>query len=139
MRTNETGFTLIELIAVIILIGIMSVTLFSRLGTISSTNIQAGRDDLIAALFFAQQTAMARSTNNIQVIITANAVSVTESNTPLVVHDKGYPLNFPTGVTATPFTFTYDKLGRTSGGNIVLSASGGQSAIVVLEASGYAH
>ncbi len=137
MQRRERGFTLIELIAVIILISIMAVTLFSRLSSVSSTNIRAGRDDLIAALFFAQQTAMARS--NIQLILTTNSVSVTENGTPIRVHAQGYPLALPSGVTVTPMTRTYDKLGRTAAATIALSASGGLSASITLEASGYAH
>ena len=141
MRKIHGGFTLIELIAVIIIVSIMSVTLFSRMGSISSTNIQAGRDDVIAALFFAQQTAMARS--NIQVVLTTNAVSVTENGTPINVYSNGYPLSFPSGVTTTPTTFTYDKLGRILGAStaatIALSGTGGISASIRLEASGYAH
>ena len=137
MQRGEQGFTLIELIAVIILISIMSVTLFSRLGSVNSANIQAGRDDLIAALIFAQQTAMAR--NNIQLIITVNTVSVTENGIPIKVHAQGYPLAFPSGVTTTPVTLSYDKLGRTTATTISLSATGGLSASITLEASGYAH
>ncbi len=137
MQKGERGFTLIELITVMILISILSVTLFSRLGSVNSANIQAGRDDLIAALFFAQQTAMARS--NIQLILTANTVSVTESGTPIKVHAQGYPLAFPSGVTTTPVTLSYDKLGRTTATTISLSATGGLSASITLEASGYAH
>lgn len=142
MENNEKGFTLIELITVMIIVSIMSVTLFSRLGSISSSNLQAGRDDLIAALFFAQQAAMARS--NIQLVLTANSVSVTENGIPLVVHSKGYPLSFPSGVTITSLpsasvTLSYDKLGRTTATNITLSGTGGMSAVVRLEASGYAH
>ena len=136
MQRSERGFTLIELITVMILVSVVSVTLFSRIGSISSTNVQAGRDDLIAALFFAQQTAMARS--GIQLIVTSGAVSVTENGTPIVIHSKAYPLNFSNGVTASPITFTYDKLGRTTAGTITLTG-GGASAVVTVEASGYAH
>jgi MSHA pilin protein MshC len=141
MQKGERGFTLIELIAVIILISIMSVTLFSRLGSVNSANIQAGRDDLIAALFFAQQTAMAR--NNITLVLTTNSVSVNENGTPIRVHAQGYPLVLPSGVTVTPMTLSYDKLGRIVGSlaatTITLSGSGVLSASVTLEASGYAH
>jgi MSHA pilin protein MshC len=139
MRRGERGFTLVELVTVVILISIISVTLFSRLGSVSSANLHASRDDLIAALFFAQQTAMARSNNNIQLIVTAAAVNVTEAGAPIVVHSKGYPLNFSSGVTATPATLTYDKLGRTTATTITLTATGGLSAIVTIEATGYAH
>lgn len=137
MQRGERGFTLIELIAVIILISIMSVTLMSRLDSIKSSNIQAGRDDLIAALFFAQQTAMARS--NVQLVLSTNSVSVTENGVPIKVHAQGYPLAFPSGVTTTPVTLSYDKLGRTTATTISLSATGGLSAVIQLEASGYAH
>ena len=119
-----------------ILVGIISVTLFSRLGSVNSANIQAGRDDLIAALFFAQQSAMARS--NIQLILSTNSVSVTENGTPIKVHAQGYPLTLPSGVTVTPMTLTYDKLGRTTAATITLSATGGLTASITLEASGYA-
>ena len=132
----ERGFTLIELITVTILISILSITLFSRLGSVSTANLQAGRDDLIAALFFAQQSAMARG--NIQLVLTTNSVSVIENGTPIVVHSKGYPLTFPSGVTTTARTLTYDKLGRTTSVTITLSANGATASIMV-EASGYAH
>ncbi len=137
MRSDARGFTLIELITVIILVSIISVTAFSRLGNISSANVQASRDDIIAALFFAQQTAMAR--NNIQLVVTSNSVSVTENGTPIVVHSKGYPLALASGVSATVATLTYDKLGRTSATTIGLSSTSGASASIVVEASGYAH
>jgi MSHA pilin protein MshC len=136
MYKHERGFTLIELITVIILVSIISVTLFSRLGSVNTANLQAGRDDLIAALFFAQQTAMARS--NIQLILTTNSVSVTENGSPIVVHSKGYPLSFPSGVTTSAKTLSYDKLGRTTATTISLNANS-VSALVTVEASGYAH
>ena len=137
MQSRERGFTLVELITVIILVSIMSVTLFSRLGSVSSANLQAGRDDLIAALFFAQQAAMAR--NNIQLVLTTNSVSVTENGTPIIVHSKGYPLSFPSGVSTTATTLTYDKLGRTTATTITLVSTGGASATITVEDTGYAH
>ena len=146
MYKRERGFTLIELITVMILISLVSVTLFSRLGSVSTANLHAGRDDLIAALFFAQQSAMARG--NIQLILLSNSVSVTESGAPIIVHNKGYPLVFPSGVSVsvrlpngqvtTSQTLTYDRLGRTTPVAVTLSAGGAKS-VVTLEASGYAH
>ncbi|HWV15960.1 MAG TPA: type II secretion system protein [Cellvibrio sp.] len=133
---RQQGFTLVELICVIIIIGVLSITLLSRFTLSTAANIQASRDDLIAALFFAQQTAMARS--NIQLVVTAGAVSVTESGVPIVVHRQGYPFSFPNGVSATPITFTYDKLGHTTGGTITLTKAG-VSASVTVENTGYAH
>jgi len=136
-KNEQQGFTLIELVCVLVLVGLLSVTLVSRYDNTSiSSALQAGRDDLITALFFAQQTAMARS--NIQTVVTSSAVSVTESGTPIVVSKYGYPLSFPSGVTATAATFTYDKLGQTTAATITLSDSG-LSVVVTVETTGYAH
>lgn len=133
------GFTLIELISVMILVGVLSVTLVSRLGNVHSASVQSGRDDLIAALFFAQQTAMMRP--NISVVISSNSVSVNENNNPIRVSTSYYPLEMPAGVTLSSAILNYDKLGRTTETNITLTGSGnssGVSARVRVEASGYA-
>lgn len=139
MKKPEQGFTLIELITVIILVGILSITLFSRLGSAGTAPIQSGRDDLIAALFFAQQQAMMRA--GITFEVTANSISVNQNGAP--IPGTQYPLAMPTGVTLTPapVSLAYDKLGRTTAINITLTGSGnssGVSASVRVEASGYA-
>lgn len=139
MRSLKKGFTLIELITVIFLMGILSVFVFARVGSLSTVSVQSSRDDVIAALFFAQQQAMMRSTgSNIRLVLTANSVSVTENNVAINVGSGYYPLSLPSGVTATAATFSYDKLGRTSAGTITLTGSGGVSASIRVEASGYA-
>jgi MSHA pilin protein MshC len=139
MNLLVRGFSLIELITVMILVGILSITLFSRLGPVATAPIQSGRDDLIAALFFAQQQAMMRS--NITLVVDTNSISVNENNTPIKVAVDQYPLNMPKGVSLSPITLSYDKLGRTTATNITLTGSGnssGVSASIRVEASGYA-
>ena len=134
----ERGASLVELIAVVILTGILAVTFLSRIGTASIADIQTSRDDIIAALFFAQQTAMAR--DNIQLSITANTVNVTENGNPIRIHSDAYPLTLPSGVSviSTRPTYAYDKLGKTTPGSITVSRDG-VSATITVEASGYAH
>ncbi|AQT59086.1 type II secretion system protein [Cellvibrio sp. PSBB023] len=143
MKKAEQGFSLLELITVMILLGILSVTLFSRLGPVSTAAVQSGRDDIIAALFFAQQTAMMRSSGgNIVLQLTTHSVSVTENGQPIRVAADYYPLALPQGVSATPATFVFDKLGRTTANSITLTGSGntaGTSAVIQVEASGYAY
>lgn len=138
MMRASRGFTLIELIAVIIVIGVLTIGVSSRFADSNSSVVQASRDDIIAALFFAQQTAMAR--NNIQLTISSNSISVTENGNPLRIHSDAYPLIVPNGtsIIATPSTFTYDKLGKTTPGRITVSRDG-VSATITVEASGYAH
>lgn len=149
MNSNLRGFSLIELVTVMLLIGILSVVLFSRLGPVNTAAVQSGRDDIIAALFFAQQTAMMRSSGgNIRVEFTSNMVSVMENGNS--VTDDRYPLTLPQGVSVSAETddpidddkFIFDKLGRTQSGTITLTGSGntaGTSAVIRVEASGYAY
>ena len=138
MRKVSSGFTLIELVAVIIVLGVISVITGSRFYNQDLAIIQASRDDIIAALFFAQQTAMAR--DNIQLSITANTVNVTENGNPIRIHSDAYPLTLPSGVSviSTRPTYAYDKLGKTTPGSITVSRDG-VSATITVEASGYAH
>ncbi len=140
MNSSDRGFTLIELIAVMILVGILSITLFTRMGSVNTAAIQSGRDDLIAALFFAQQQAMMRS--DIEVVVTTSSVSVTEGDIPIAVTNDFYPLTMPAGVTLTPVELAYDKLGRTTATQIGLTGSGnssGVTATIQVDASGYAY
>ena len=123
-----------------ILVGVLSITLFARMGSVSTAPIQSSRDDLIAALFFAQQQAMMRS--DITLELTANSVSVNENGTPIKVSSDFYPLTVPAGVSLPALTLSYDKLGRTTRTSIVLTGSGnssGVSATIQVEASGYAY
>ncbi|MDO3388173.1 type II secretion system protein [Gilvimarinus sp. SDUM040013] len=134
MKWRESGFTLIELIAIIVILGVIGTTASSRFTDGEIASVQASRDDLVAALFFAQQLAMAR--DNIQVTVAATSVNVTENGTAL--SDSGYPLNFASGVTASAAAFNYDKLGRTNPTAITLT-SDGTSATVNVSGSGYAY
>ncbi len=139
MRKNEHGFTLLELITVMILIGVISISLFSRIGSTGSAPVQSSRDDLIAALFFAQQQAMMRP--GITLVVASTTVSVNHNGNPIRISSDFYPLTFTRGVTATPVTLSYDRLGRTTAANIIVTGSGnssGVSATVKVETSGYA-
>lgn len=136
MTRLARGFTLIELIVVIILLGILSVSLSTRFSNTDVTSVQTSRDDIIAALFFAQQTAMAR--DGIQVAISGNTIDVTENGNSISVHSDAYPLVLSAGVTATPETFIFNKLGKTTPGEITVSR-GGVSTIIRVESTGYAH
>lgn len=136
---KSRGFSLIELITVMILLSILSITLFTRMGPVHAAAVQSGRDDVIAALFFAQQQAMMRS--KIKVVITTNTISVNEGDESIKVSNDYYPLEMPKGVTLTPATLTYDKLGRTTATDITLTGSGnsnGVSAKIRVDVSGYA-
>lgn len=140
MKNTHRGFSLIELVTVMILVGIISVVLMTRMGSTNTAAVQSGRDDLIAALFFAQQQAMMRS--DITLELTANSVSVNEDGNAIRISSDFYPLTMPAGVTLPVLTLSYDKLGRTTATQILLTGSGnssGVSATIQVDASGYAY
>ncbi len=134
------GFSLIELITVMILLSVVSIVLFSRIGLVGTAPIQSSRDDLIAALFFAQQQAMMRP--NVTLVLTTNTISVNRDNVPIVVNSGFYPLTMPRGVALPALTLSYDKLGRTTATTITLTGSGnsgGLTTTIQVDASGYAY
>lgn len=135
MTKFEKGFSLIELITVMIMLGILSVVLFSRSGSTQSAAVQGSRDDVIAAFSLAQQMAMMRP--NITLVITSTSVSVNENGNPLTV--PSYPVGMSSGVSLSPAsTYSFDKLGRTTAGTITVTGSGVTASIAVAT-SGYAY
>ena len=140
-KNRQEGFSLIELITVIIVLGIISVLAFSRFDNADTVAVQTGRDQVLNALFVAQQLAMVRSSDDsVQVRLDATSVNIIENAAPLNRGGVSYPLTLPEGVSITSGTgdYDYDKLGRTAPATIALSR-GGTSASIELEASGYAH
>lgn len=135
MTQFEKGFSLIELITVMILLGILSVVLFSRLGSTNTAVVQGSRDDIIAAFSLAQQTAMMRP--DITLEITSTSISVNEDGNPIA--GSVYPLTMPSGVSLAPaVTFSFDKLGRTTAATITVTGASA-SAQVAVASSGYAY
>jgi len=139
---RSRGFTLVELILTIILLAVLGSLVAPRFSSSGSEFVQASRDDLISALSYAQQIAMARDStiNPIQLVTTATSVSVTENGTPLLHAGVQYPLVLGSGVTvlATVNPLDFDKLGRTTASTFTLSRSG-VSATITVSDSGYAN
>ncbi len=143
IRVRQLGFTLIELIVIIILVSILSVSVASRFPSGEASLVQTSRDDVIAALFFAQQVGMSRSGpgNTIRFVFSSNQISVEENGSPLRNGSVTYPLTLNNGVSLTgsvPGPYLYDKLGRTRTATLTVS-SGGISAQVQLSGAGYAY
>lgn len=71
MRLNH-GFTIIEMIAVVVLLGIVGVVVFSRFSDPSSFNQAAVKDSLITSIRQAQQAALGRSNVTFSIVETAD-------------------------------------------------------------------
>lgn len=141
---NQNGFTLVELIVVILLIGILSVSIAPRFFTVGSYEDRRAVDELFIALRYAQQMAMNRG-GNIQLVISANQFRVERlvppTYTPADLRSPEgnipYKKTFPSGITASPaITIIYDGLGKPNAGYTI---NIGSKQIKIEAETGYAH
>jgi len=136
----QAGFTLVELIVVILLISILSISIAPRFFGVSSYEDRKAADELRTAFRHSQQLAMNRG-GNVQLILTASNFTVqladgTALQSPAGI--KPYQIDFPPNVAVSPaVTITYDRLGRPSIGTTTAITLGSQTVIVEQE-TGYA-
>jgi len=74
VMNNQRGFTLTELITVIVIVGILSVAALPRFFTVSDFEDRGSADQVKSLLRFAQKTAIAQH-HNISVAISGGAAS----------------------------------------------------------------
>lgn len=139
MDQGENGFTLIELISIVVILGVISVVTAAKFGGSGTTQLQASRDSVVAALLVAQQRAMAQMAP-VRAVIGTNQVDIEQYDgaawQSIRVGAIQYPIVLMPGQTLTPTpTFTYDRLGRTTGATLTLQGSG--SATIAVSDSGF--
>lgn len=136
---HQAGFTLIELVAVLVIIGVLSLTISSRYGEAGMAQVMAGRDQVVAALFFAQQKAMAVSAP-VTFIAAGNTIDVQVSGVSVQGDSFQFPLALPAQVTISAATLNYlNRLGEVNASSMTLSHADGSSATVTVTGSGYAY
>jgi MSHA pilin protein MshC len=148
------GFTLIELIIVIIILGILSVTVMPKFFTSKGFSEYAYRTDVIAKLRLIQTKAMQQTDSDVRfchrVLVTAKKLGAPEdcdaspnfatqwqdSAARLQINSND-DITFSTNVAGNSFTF--DSMGRPSCGSCTITISGVQSVSVKIESEGYIH
>lgn len=145
----QRGFTLIELVTVMIIVGILAVAVVPRF---FGTNIFQSRgfaDQVQASLRYAQKEAIAQR-SNVCVTLAASTITLTIANAsgaavPCTVNlpfpSGGNSITAPSGVTLSSSpsaTFNFDALGRTATAQTI-SVSGATDNIVVEAETGYVH
>ena len=145
----QSGFTLIELILVIVLLGIISAVAIPRFSNTSSFDERVLFDDTLNALRYSQKVAIA-SGCNIRFTINNNSFSVLRDDSCdsgnfasglTVNHPASGEANY-TGsqanisLTATQATTTFDALGRANVDNTI---SIGSRQISIVSATGFSY
>ncbi|CAG7856303.1 hypothetical protein MCAMS1_00729 [biofilm metagenome] len=141
------GFTLIELVMVIVLLGILSATVLPKFFAVSDFQQQAFFDDTLNAVRYAQKLAVATGCK-VQVSITANtytlnspanrsqcpgtAAATFSSNIRNPGTGAASYTHSQSGValTSSPTTFYFDALGKASA-DVTLTVAGSKTIVVV--------
>jgi len=144
-RGKQLGFTIIELVAVLVLVGLLGATASSRLFSPSTFGLQASRDQVVSAFRSAQQLAMTQgldvrfssSAGSIDIRQDNNSDSIYGATESVRIDGVQYPFDFNTSqsLTISQFDFT-TGLGRTSAGSITISQDGA-SVVVSVSSAGF--
>ncbi len=142
MNQHIDGFSFLELVLVLVILGILAATVLPRLQDTGPVEMRATQDRLVAAVRYAQQTAMRKGPDaNVSFIMKDNVYRIEIDGTPMRLPTGSYSESLPGGVSVGDITVGYTSLGNTTAGGLVtltLSASGGTRQICI-EVSGYAH
>lgn len=153
LRTNLRGFTMVELVVTIMVIGILAVNILPRWSGSSGFDERGFRDRVVAGLRYAQKSAIA-SRRTVCATFSSPPASVTFSlaafgavncavsiplvgpeSTPLVVTATG-GVNFA----ALPADVVFDAAGRPASGAVInVSGLDAALAITVEAETGYVH
>jgi MSHA pilin protein MshC len=146
VRSAARGFTIIELIVVIVIIGILLVVAAARLTGVDAFEVQAFFDSTKSAVRFAQKLAVAQRTN-VVVVVGATSVSVCYTSpgcgSPVTDPTTGRAMRVsaPSGVSVSgPASVSFDGLGSaTPGGTITVNGGGMTRSLVIEQDTGYVH
>ena len=132
-QNKQRGFTLVELITVMVIIGILAVAVLPRFFTVSDFEDRGSADQVKSLLRFAQKTAIAQH-QNISVAISGGASS---SNCTTTLTSGNLTCAVKSALTGAG-TYTFDALGRPSPNAQSTVTIGGTAITIELE-TGYVH
>lgn len=140
---KQHGFTLVELITIMVIVGILAVAAAPRFFDANSFQSRGFNDQVISSLRYAQKVAIAQH-RFVCVTIAANTISLAQGATaacgtplPNISGAGNYSVAAPNGVTVGAAVFNFDALGKPSAGQTITVS--GNTAITVEAETGYVH
>ena len=145
---QSAGFTLIELITVMVIVGILAVFAAPRMFAANVFKSRGFADQVLATLHYAQKIAIAQR-RNVCVALTSSTISLTIANTSGAGVACGPALALPAGggaitspstsitLTYTSSSFNFDALGKTPVTQTITVY--GETPIIVEAETGYVH
>ena len=121
--TQQTGFTLVEIIVVILVVGILAVTVMPRFFARTGYDERRALDDLMAATRYAQQLAMSRG-GNVRVVFAGNSYSVEYTDGTPIRHPDGsgnFTKSLPAGLSSTVTSISFNALGAPTPNGALIS------------------
>lgn len=148
-RRTCGGFTMVELVLVIVIAGIIAAVAVPRMIDRSAFQTRGSASDIRTALRYAQRLAMAK---NREVCVTTTATDLTLMFNPSLVSgaacsqsvirpdgsSPSYIVTPPAGITLTPgISFRFDAQGRPNPNAVVNMTVGGTVPVTVAHETGY--
>lgn len=148
---NQRGFTLVELVMTMVIVGILAAVVAPRFFDIDIFKSRGFADQVQASLRYAQKIAIAQR-RNVCVAMTAGDITLTiasasgaasacDTNLISPTGESPYKINTPSAAIALAYSsanFGFNALGRTAASQTI-TISGAANPIIVEAETGYVH
>jgi MSHA pilin protein MshC len=148
MNNGTRGFTLVELVTVMIIAGIIAAIAAPRFFSLGDFTSRGFYDQVVSAVRYAQKAAIAQH-RYVCVTVAPGSVSLTFGTTAACTDGflinpadgAAYSINAPGGVAASAASFSFNSLGQPSfsGAPLSITVSGYATPITVEAETGYVH
>ncbi len=138
---TQQGFTLVELVVVILITGILSINIGSRFFSSSGFSERKVADELIEAIRYAQHLAMSRG-GGVRIVTTSTSYRVEQTNGTAIPNPNrsgNYSATIPSDTVLTARTISFNGLGQPIPITDSLINVGSGFTVIVEGETGYAH